>query len=1382
MANEFKVKNGLIVIGDLTTSGTITINGALAATQSWVTSQAYLTSASLSGYATQSYVTSAISALVDAAPAALDTLNELAAALGDDANFSTTITNSIASKQAQLNGTGLVRMSGTSVSYDNSTYLTTYTETDTLSSVTGRGATTNTSITVGPDLTVQADGSSNYTASRLWLNSHNNYRGAGVHMSGTGSTWFAGTPYTDFDGGYVIARTGTSNDNSSAQYSNALLTVKSSGNIGIGTSNPGSKLSVFGNNDVFSVISQTGDTSFATRLLAQYVGLFNNGANGHHLYISSSQELGPAEFNLTKTWGGVLTLGVSGDGTARTRALYVNSNGYVGVNVNPISGDRFEVAGSVRIHTGNNWDAIQIYSDGANGYIQGLGDETGLRIRSEAGNILLADNRGNVGIGITNPVQKLDVNGNISLGSWTKPGSTYVGLRRADDGSFGGGGDSGLVIESYNHVSPNGGDYSQRVHLRTHLYNGGSNNVLTAYGTNVGIGTSTPGYKLETIGNARISGNLSIGTTYNGFAANIEGTVYVIGASVWVNDGYGFANASSSTGMFPDSSHNITFKSNNSTKVYINAAGNVGIGTTSPGDYKLYVNGGQFGTLLKGGDLGTGSDVVRMIKSDGSAAMLVRGDGKVGIGTLSPAEELHVIGRGIFDGGSGNSSTDAVVYITKSTNDDWGLYVNNAGLDYGMYTRTSPSANYAFAIHNGTTWTTRITGNATVFLGEKNAIEGNSDSWLRLNNSNHYASGVYTPYNLRNDGAFDNYGGIYGYNTIRGRKAQTINNYTTAALWTESYDVTTTGIAFHISGVVGKFLEMRTNGVLYWENAQVWTSGTLTNLNQLTNGPGYITGYSETDTLASVTSRGATTSSTLTSTSQLGLYVNSGSASYIGINSTSNWAYVSLLNNGSTTWDIGAYNGGTLEFRPYGSGTNAMYLNLDGSLFINSINDGKLNLRVPSGDSSEWNYINFTGSNGVRDAYFGTDGGGTPTWWRDDNGVNITLGSSVLINGNTAWHAGNDGSGSGLDADTVDGVQADSIVYGNARGTNQSITNNNNDLDKTGYYTADAFTTRPSGVANWMYIEHIKLYNDNTAYQKQLGYDTYDDRMWVRTKSGGAWSSWKQIWTSDSLTNLSQLTNGPGYITSSALSGYATTSYVTTQINNLIAGAPGVLDTLDELAAALGDDSNFATTVTNSIAGKVSKSGDTMTSSGQQVLNIFHGAATGDFNDALFVKNTVSEQQVQIGMATTGSDGDHHRVSLRAYKGAQALEGVFGIALRQPGSAAHTQRLTLDYLGNLTIGGFLTESSSLKLKENVETSEGNLEKVVNLRPVTYNKIGSQITELGLIAEEVAEVYPEFVQYDENGEPIGVNYSRLTAALIGAVKELTKRIETLENNG
>ena len=45
-----------------------------------------------------------------------------------------------------------------------------------------------------------------------------------------------------------------------------------------------------------------------------------------------------------------------------------------------------------------------------------------------------------------------------------------------------------------------------------------------------------------------------------------------------------------------------------------------------------------------------------------------------------------------------------------------------------------------------------------------------------------------------------------------------------------------------------------------------------------------------------------------------------------------------------------------------------------------------------------------------------------------------------------------------------------------------------------------------------------------------------------------------------------------------------TKTYVDTQVAGLIDSAPGVLNTLDELAAALGDDENFATTITNSIA------------------------------------------------------------------------------------------------------------------------------------------------------------------------------------------------------
>jgi hypothetical protein len=49
----------------------------------------------------------------------------------------------------------------------------------------------------------------------------------------------------------------------------------------------------------------------------------------------------------------------------------------------------------------------------------------------------------------------------------------------------------------------------------------------------------------------------------------------------------------------------------------------------------------------------------------------------------------------------------------------------------------------------------------------------------------------------------------------------------------------------------------------------------------------------------------------------------------------------------------------------------------------------------------------------------------------------------------------------------------------------------------------------------------------------------------------------------------------------------ATTGFVATAIGALIDAAPGALDTLNELAAALGDDPSFATTVTNALAGKL---------------------------------------------------------------------------------------------------------------------------------------------------------------------------------------------------
>ena len=71
-----------------------------------------------SNYATLTYVDNAVANLVDAAPGALDTLNELAAAIGDDANFSATITTSLASKAAANHTHNIADVTGLQASLD----------------------------------------------------------------------------------------------------------------------------------------------------------------------------------------------------------------------------------------------------------------------------------------------------------------------------------------------------------------------------------------------------------------------------------------------------------------------------------------------------------------------------------------------------------------------------------------------------------------------------------------------------------------------------------------------------------------------------------------------------------------------------------------------------------------------------------------------------------------------------------------------------------------------------------------------------------------------------------------------------------------------------------------------------------------------------------------------------------------------------------------------------------------------------------------------------------------------------------------------------------------------------------------------------------------
>jgi hypothetical protein len=72
----------------------------------------------------------------------------------------------------------------------------------------------------------------------------------------------------------------------------------------------------------------------------------------------------------------------------------------------------------------------------------------------------------------------------------------------------------------------------------------------------------------------------------------------------------------------------------------------------------------------------------------------------------------------------------------------------------------------------------------------------------------------------------------------------------------------------------------------------------------------------------------------------------------------------------------------------------------------------------------------------------------------------------------------------------------------------------------------------------------------------------------------------------------------------------ATTAFVGTAVSNLVASAPAALDTLNELAASLGNDANFATTVTNNLATKLPLAGGTMSGAIAMSNNKITGLAT----------------------------------------------------------------------------------------------------------------------------------------------------------------------------
>ena len=109
-------------------------------------------------------------------------------------------------------------------------------------------------------------------------------------------------------------------------------------------------------------------------------------------------------------------------------------------------------------------------------------------------------------------------------------------------------------------------------------------------------------------------------------------------------------------------------------------------------------------------------------------------------------------------------------------------------------------------------------------------------------------------------------------------------------------------------------------------------------------------------------------------------------------------------------------------------------------------------------------------------------------------------------------------------------------------------------------------------------------------------------------------------------------------------------------------------------------------------------------------------------------------------------------------------------------NSSNTQTLIVDTSGNLTATGNVTAYSDERLKSDITTIDSALDKVTAMRGVTFTKDGEASS--GVIAQELEKIAPELVM--EGEEYKSVAYGNLVGYLIEAVKELSAKVEELEN--
>jgi hypothetical protein len=359
------------------------------------------------------------------------------------------------------------------------------------------------------------------------------------------------------------------------------MRITSTGNVGIGTTGPSSKLQVQG-----STIGYTGNTAEDLfRLSRAGTGWVKDSIVELSLNRQDHSDNHPTTQLVFKLSGGGVD---SSTASQDVMTLLSNDNGnFVGIGTTS-PGARLEVKGSDGY--------LKFDSNGDNGFIKSdfnldlYADDTAnnssgysnIRFFTYGANEKMRiTSAGNVGIGTTTP---FTIGGTAKLSTYASGPSTF-GLSSSD----------AVYLRRYGT-----GNYQ----FQTTATGGNNGNLsLQSYGGNVGIGTTSPGYKLQVGDNGVADGNIAMKANGNGADA---------GAELTFNMNVGGGNADSyiaqivpiSYDSLSSGTHNsLNFKvgtwNNNAdagvSRMTILSNGNIGIGTTDPGSARLAVIGGNVG-------------------------------------------------------------------------------------------------------------------------------------------------------------------------------------------------------------------------------------------------------------------------------------------------------------------------------------------------------------------------------------------------------------------------------------------------------------------------------------------------------------------------------------------------------------------------------------------------------------------------------------------------------------------------------------------------------------------------------------------------------------------------------------------------------------------